>query len=729
MKLHAYFTLIMALLLTGACSEQPPQDQVSRETATPGEVNSASVLSVAADVNMQRLQSADEHPGQWMTYGRTYDEQRYSPLDSITTENAAQLGLAWYADLDSNLQQQATPLYIDGVIYYSIPWASVYAFDAKTGELLWKYDPGTPKEWAAKICCGIVNRGIAAWNGKIYVGSIDGYLIAIDAKSGAEVWRSLTFDQDDRYTITSAPRIAEGKVFIGNSGSEFGVRGYLGAYDAETGAPLWRFYTVPGNPAEGFENEQMRMAAETWGGEWWKVGGGGTVWDAIVYDEENKLVIFGTGNGTPWYQGHRDPTGGDNLFIASIIAVHAETGEYSWHYQTSPGDTWDYDSVSPMTLADLTIGGVERRVVMQPCKNGFMYVLDVATGELLKADPFTVVNWADGVDLETGRPNVRQEALYTSDRAYLLAPGYQGGHGWHANAFDPNTGLLYIATQSAYAVVKGSETFEYNPDGANLALDFSATGPYYEANPDAPRGFVGYVQAWDPVTGKTVWKGDENGGPTGGVLVTAGGLVFQGGGAGNEFRAYNAMTGEKLWNMDVQTASLAPPISFELDGEQYITVSVGGNSAEDYFAPNYSRLLVFRLGADGELPPVTSYTPRPLDPPQLTADAQTVSAGQAHYDRHCAICHGANGTTRRSSFPNLLVSPFLHSQEAFDQVVLQGVRTEMGMGAFADRLQPDESATIRAYLVSRAQEELQAQDPAPAAMEAVEEDAHEELEE
>jgi len=691
--------LLLSALFTFSCSEPVVHGTATHTTGSVG-------------VTTDRIIHANSEPGQWLSYGRTYDEQRFSPLHQISSDNIGHLGLAWYADYDSNLQQEGTPLFIDGVIYVSIAWSKVYAFDARSGRQLWKYDPNTPKDWAPKICCGIVNRGIAAYNGKIYLGTLDGYLVAINALTGEEVWRTLTIDQGKYYSITSAPRIAKGKVFIGNSGGEFGIRGYIGAYDAETGKQLWRFYTVPGNPANGFENEQMRMAAATWGGKWWTAGGGGAVWDSIVYDDQDDLLIFGTGNGTPWFQQFRDPTGGDNLFITSIIAVKPDTGQYVWHYQTTPGDTWDYDSVSPMTIASLSIDGRRRRVVMQPCKNGFMYVLDAATGKLLKANPFTPVNWADGVNMQTGRPNVVADARFTSDKAFLITPGYQGGHGWHANAYDPDTGLFYIATQRAYAVVKGAQKFEYNPNGANLAMDLNSA-PYYRDHPDAPREFVGYLQAWDPVAAKEVWRGEENQGPTGGVLATAGGLIFQGGGSNNHFRAYNARTGKKLWEVNVQTASVAPPISFELDGKQYIAVSVGGNSAVDYYAPNYSRLLVFSLGANLQLPPAKPYQPLPLNPPPLTAAIHEVETGRQSYDSYCAICHGANATMRRSSFPNLLVSPFLHSQAGFDQVVLGGVRSDKGMASFADKLQPVDTAAIRAYLIARAHEQLKAMPPQP----------------
>ncbi|MDT8398994.1 MAG: PQQ-binding-like beta-propeller repeat protein, partial [Pseudomonadales bacterium] len=502
----------------------------------------------------------------------------------------------------------------------------------------------------------------------------------------------------------------KGQVLIGNSGSEFGVRGYLGAYDADTGEDLWRVYTVPGNPELGFESPQMEMAAKSWSGQWWELGGGGTVWDAIVYDEVNDLVIFGTGNGTPWDQRARDPEGGDNLFVASILAVDADTGGYAWHYQTTPGDTWDYDAMSPMMLLDLVFDGRQRHVLVQPNKNGFMYVLDAATGELLKADPFTAVNWATGVDMLTGRPMEVPEARYDHENIFNLAPGVQGAHGWHANAWNPETGYVYIAAQRAYFAMQSLEGFKPNPQGTNLAIDMSANFTYYRDNPDQPREFVGYVSAWDPIAGKEVWRSEEHDGPTGSLLSTGGGLVFSGGGNNtNEFRAYDVVSGKKLWQFDTQTGMVAAPITYVLDGKQYIAASVGINQAGNYYAPNYSRLLVFTLGGDSVLPEPVSFTAPQLNPPELTASAEEVQAGQERYNQNCSICHGNGGAARGANFPNLLVSPMLHSQEGFDSIVLDGVRQERGMVSFAERLQTEDTAAIRAYLISRAREALLAQ--------------------
>jgi quinohemoprotein ethanol dehydrogenase len=724
------FTALALALLAGcqpAEQESAPTTEPAASAATPAATSPA---ATAANVTTQRLLNAAEEPSQWMMVGGTYEERHYSPLAEINRDTVNQLGLSWFADYDTNLSQQGTPLYIDGVLYVSTAWSKVYAFDARTGAQLWQYDPKTPKEIAVKVCCGIVNRGLAAYEGKIYLGTLDGYLVAINAATGVEEWRKQTVDETKQYTVTSAPRVIKGQVLIGNSGSEFGVRGYLGAYNATTGEDLWRVYTVPGNPELGFETPQMEMAAKTWSGKWWELGGGGTVWDAIVYDEQNNLVMFGTGNGTPWDQRARDPEGGDNLFVASILAVDADTGEYAWHYQTTPGDTWDYDAMSPMMLLDLTFNGEERHVVVQPNKNGFMYVLDAATGELLKADAFTEVNWATGVDMATGRPIEVPEARYDRDNIFNLAPGVQGAHGWHANAFNPETGLVYIAGQRAYFVMQSMANFTPNPLGTNLAIDMSAGAAFYRDNPAEPREFVGFVSAWDPVAGKEVWRSEELNGPTGGVLSTAGGLVFSGGGNNNnQFRAYDAATGEKVWEFDTQTGMVAAPITYELDGKQYIAASVGVNQAGNYYAPNYSRLLVFTVGGSTVLPPTVSFTAPQLNPPPMTASAEEVAAGQEHYNATCAMCHGNGGAARGANFPNLLVSPMLHSQEGFDAIVLGGARQERGMVSFADRLQPADSAEIRAYLISRATETLAAQQ-APPAIEAVEapEQQHQETE-
>jgi alcohol dehydrogenase (cytochrome c)/quinohemoprotein ethanol dehydrogenase len=567
------------------------------------------------------------------------------------------------------------------------------------------------------VCCGIVNRGIAAWQGKIYLGTLDGRMVALDAATGREVWSTLAIDRTKHYSITGAPRVAKGKVFIGVSGGEYGVRGYIDAYDAQTGQRAWRFYTVPGNPQDGFESAAMKKAAATWGkGDWWKIGGGGGVWDAIVYDPVDDLLLFGTGNGSPQNQLYRDPTRGDNLFLASVVAVKPDTGTYVWHYQTTPGDTWDYDSVSPLTLVDLTWQGKKRRVVLQPCKNGFFYVLDAKTGKLLSAKPFVDVNWADGVNLKTGRPREHAGARYAVGKPWNLTPGVQGAHGWQSNAYSPQTGLLYFPTQDAWWPMVALKSYTPDPVGYNLGVDFTASMTYYKDHPDQKNGFSGYLTAWDPATGKSVWKGQPNQGPTGGALATAGGLVFQAGGSGNELRAYDAKTGEKLWSFATLTGSVAPPISFELDGQQYIAISVGGNQAAGYYAPNYSRMLVFALNGYGVLPPAKEYTPPPLAPPPSTASSDVIQAGSGKYAQYCAACHGDRGQTRGANFPDLTRSGLLYSQPGFDQVVLQGARSENGMAPFANVLASADTAQIREFLIARANELKNAAPPAPAAV-------------
>ena len=680
----------------------------------------ADVLANPAAVTQERLDKGLDDPHQWVTYGGSYNEQRFSPLKQVDTTNVGTLGLVWHADYDTNLDQHGTPLYIDGVLYVSTAWDKVYAFDAKTGKQLWQYNAKVPGEWLRNVCCGNVSRGLAAYNGKIYIGTLDARLVALDAKTGKEAWVTDTIEGDhnaplNRYSITMAPRIAKGKVFIGASGGEFGVRGWIAAFDAETGKQVWRFYNVPGDPSKGFENEAMKKAASTWSGKWWEVGGGGSVWDATIYDPANDLLIYGTGNATPWNQQARDPKRGDNLYVASIVALKPDTGEYVWHYQTTPADTWDYDAVSPMMTADLNFGGTQRHVLIQPNKNGFLYVLDVKTGELISADAFTEVNWATGVDMKTGRPQVVDAARYEKE-PWNLAPGVQGGHSWHPNAFSPDTGLIYIPTWEAYFPMERDLKYKPSAGGYNLGIAFgginqSATN----LKPTSKTGITGRLKAWDPVTRKVVWETEAfpNNRPSGGVLATAGGLVFQGNGAGEELRAYDAKTGKQLWSYKTQTATYAPPITYELDGQQYIAQSVGGVAQGGYFAPGYARMMVFAIGGKATLPANAAYTPPPLNPPASTASADVIKLGQDKYSQYCSVCHGQDGVQTRGTFPNLMVTPLLHSQEGFDQVVLQGARAEKGMANFSKDLKPEDSGAVLAYLVSRANLLKQQAPPVP----------------
>ncbi len=383
------------------------------------------------------LRAADGDTANWITYGRTYSEQRFSPLKQIDEQSVGKLGLAWYYNLETLRGVEATPLVKDGVMYTSSSWSIVYAFDAKSGKLLWTYDPKVPKDHAKYVCCDVVNRGVALYKGRIYVGTLDGRLIALDAKTGVTVWDVQTTPKDGSYAITAAPRIAKGRVLIGNAGSEYPVRGFVSAYDAETGNLAWRTYTVPGDPSKPFESDAMKQAAATWSGEWWKAGGGGTAWESMVYDPELDLVMFGTGNASPWYDQLRGK--GDDLYVASIVAVHADNGEVAWHYQTTPGDNWDYDATQPLLMATLSIDGAQRRVVMQANKNGFFYVIDRENGKLISAKPFAPVNWATGIDAN-GRPVENPAARQLKDAA-LVQPSAEGAHNWNPISFSPTTGL------------------------------------------------------------------------------------------------------------------------------------------------------------------------------------------------------------------------------------------------------------------------------------------------
>jgi quinohemoprotein ethanol dehydrogenase len=660
-----------------------------------------------AQVDTARLLNADREPGQWLTVGRTYDEQRYSPLARINTGNVGQLGLAWHYDLDTNRGQEASPIVIDGVLYVTSAWSKLFAFNAKTGRLLWKYDPQVPGAIGIKGCCDVVNRGVAAWKGRIYLGAYDGRLIALDAKTGKVAWSVQTTDPAKAYTITGAPRIANGKVIIGNAGAELGVRGYLSAYDAADGRLLWRFHTIPGDPSLPYENEQMRAAAATWTGDlYWKLGGA-TVWDGIVYEPRTNLVYFGTANGTPWVAEARSPQGGDNLFTTSIIAVDADTGRYAWHYQVTPAETWDYDATSPLMLADLSIDGTVRRALMQVSKNGFFYALDAATGALLRARNYTAVSWATGIDMRTGRPIEVPEARFgKTGKAIVVQPGGQGAHSWHPMAFSRRTSLLYTP------VVETSQGFAPDPNyrpregAANAGTGRAPASVYEGVHADVPRTSRAFLIAWDPVATREVWRSDLRGTIASGALATAGGLVFQGAQRG-EFSAFRDTDGVKLWSTDPQTGVVAAPVSYQVGGEQYIAV-LAGYGTRDYYAGNNSRLLVYKLGGKAKLPPpAASPPPRQLNPPPLFGTVEQLEHGARLYNDNCTMCHDT-AYGNRGLFPDLRYSPMINSAEAFRAVVLDGVLTPRGMVSFRERFGAEDAEALRAYITQRAHQALPA---------------------
>lgn len=656
-------------------------------------------------VDHARLVAADRNAGEWMAPGRTYGEQRFSPLSEINADTVSRLGLAWYADLPVDRGVEASPLMIDGILYNIEPWNVTTAYDATTGRQLWRYDPQVDRDKGRLACCDIVTRGLAAWKGKIILVTLDGRLIAVNGKTGKPVWSVDTLEPVWPYTITGAPRVFDGKVLIGNAGAEGAARGYVTAYDAETGRKLWRFYTVPGDPAKPQENPILDMAARTWTGEWWKRGGGGTVWDSIVYDPELDLVYLGVGNGGPWPQAYRSPGGGDNLFLSSIVALKADSGDYVWHYQTTPGEQWDYTATQSMILADLSIGGRPRKVLMQAPKNGFFYVLDRATGKLISAKPYVAMNWAKGIDPATGQAIVNPEARY-GVVPVMLTPGPGGGHNWNPMAFSPQTGLAYFPVTEMYAAYSLNPDFKQTP-GNMSQLGISTTG--YELSRKAAADYAAannkaWLTAWDPVAQQERWRVPYPMRGSGGILATGGNLVFQGT-VGGTFAAYRADNGKKLWEMPVQQVPIAAPISYSVKGVQYIAVNAGwggglshSTSAKSLGFPlSKPRLLVFKLGGDATLPALEDAGPSLERPAETGASAEVIAHGEGLYAQHCATCHGERA---RGGVKDLRrMTPATRAE--FYDIVLRGKRRETGMASFGDLLTQADAEAIRAYLIRR----------------------------
>ncbi len=701
---NAFLGCAVALIVT-ACGQSTNSNQAASPAA------SAEQKKTPAAVDSKRLLAADEEAGQWMAPGRTYSEQRYSPLNQINDTNVGQLGLAWYFDLNTHRGLESSPLVIDGVMYTISAWNITYAIDARTGKQLWRYDPQVDRSRARFLCCDVVNRGISAWKGRIYLTTIDGRLIALDAKTGTPAWSQQTFDTEWPYTSTGATRVFDGKVVIGNAGGEYGVRGYVTAYDADTGKQLWRFFTVPGDPKLGFESKALEMAAKTWTGEWWKQGGGGTAWDAIVYDPELKLVYIGVGNGSPHAQAYRSPGGGDNLFLASIVAVKADTGEYVWHYQVAPEDNWDFTATMPIILADLQIDGRARKVLMQAPKNGFFYVIDRESGQLISAEKFTPVNlWATHVDMKTGRPAITKEARY-GKKPVLLTPSVAGGHSWNPMAFNPNTGLVYFPAQEHWWV------FSLDPDYqvpiTTVHAQRVSTGTGGKMTPErtalmkiADSRERGWLTAWDPVKQKEVWHVPLERAGNGGVLTTAGNLVFAGT-ASKTFVAYRADNGRKLWEQPVQTVPMAGPITYTLDGEQYVAVNAGwggGMAMAELrggrgMQRSDARVLVFKLGGKATLPPLPERPPIPFPPPS-TAPADVIAKGGDLYAKTCANCHGPQAVGGDVIKDLRHMAPATHG--AFKNIVLKGQLIGLGMADFSNVLSVADADAIHAYLIDRA---------------------------
>lgn len=653
---------------------------------------------------------------EWLVHGGNYKENRHSSLKQISTKNVQDLELQWVYELGAKRGLEATPLVQDGVLYFTGDWSKVFAVDARTGEEIWMYDPEVPKTYGRKACCDVVNRGVAIYKNKIISGTLDGRLIALDKMTGKPLWEQLTVDQSRDYTITGAPRIVKGQVLIGNGGADYNARGYVSAYDAETGVMNWRFYTVPGDPAKPYENPILEQAATTWNGDvYWKYGGGGTVWDAIVYDTELNTVYIGTGNGSPWNAEQRSPGGGDNLFLSSIVALEPETGKYKWHYQVNPRETWDYTATQPIILADLEIAGKQRKVLMQAPKNGFFYVIDRTNGEFISAEPYTYQNWAKGIDTKTGRPIEEPYARYNKEafrsKNIELYPSPVGGHSWQPMAFNPSTQLVYIPTVIRGVAYAHNEDWAYNQRGGigsgngwNMAAAFDFSRPTLAAE-KKPNKNYGRLIAWNPITQKMAWAVDHELYWNGGVLSTAGDLVFHGA-ADGYLRAHDAQTGKVLWEKDLKTGMIAPPISYSIDGEQYIAILVGwggisGMQEKATETVYYGKLYTFKLNGTGTYPDYPTTPKKEYIQVARTVQPENVAAGGLLYKQYCAVCHGKPGTGA-GSMPDLTMS----SESIFNnytKILKEGALLPLGMPNFGTEITDEEVEQLKDFIWAVAQ--------------------------
>ena len=673
-------------------------------------------LATAADTVVDDRYLAGPGDGaNWAAYGHDSTEQRYSPLDQINAGNVKNLGLAWALDMPGERALIGTPLAVDGVLYFTGTWSYTRAVDAKTGKLLWEYDPKVIEHAGDRLrIMWETNRGPAYYKGKLIVSTVDGRLIALDAKTGKMLWETMTIDPRRAYYITGAPKVFRDKVIIGNGGTEHeAARGYVTAYDIETGKQAWRFYIVPGNPADGFEDKAMEMAAKTWTGEWWKYGGGGNVWNGITYDAEFNQVLLGTGNGSPWNQKIRSPGGGDNLFLCSIVALDADTGAYKWHYQTVPGETWDYNSSMDIVLADLKYGGQTVKALMHAPKNGFFYVINRANGELLSAEKFGKVTWAERIDLKSGRPVEVKGARY-EDGEEMVWPSPLGTHNWHPMSYSPLTGLVYIPTIEMAGVF------------VDKGMDLKAwKSPHFNIDPgvlfgmaDTPKDWsTAALIAWDPIKQQKVWSQPLPPNWNPGTVVTKGNLVFQGR-ADGELVAYDATSGAKLWSVNAGSGLTAAPITYSVDGKQYVAQLVGwggaalltGSLAGQHgwkYGVHPRRLLSFALDAKTPMPPSPPPTlAKPLDPPDFKVDDKLAGEGLALYTRNCVQCHGS-GVVSGGTAPDLRESPMPLTLASFKSVVVDGGRLARGMPKFAE-ITDGELERLQHYIRQQARASLTA---------------------
>jgi quinohemoprotein ethanol dehydrogenase len=627
------------------------------------------------------------------------------------------MGLAWSMDLPETGSLYTSPVVVDGVLYFAQGYSVLHAVDARAGKLLWKYDPEVWKVAGVKQRAAWGSRGIAWYDGKIYAGTIDGRLIAVNAKTGKLAWEIQTTEgpEDGRY-ITGAPWVFKGKVLIGHGGSDFNpVRGYVTAYDAATGKQAWRFFIVPGDPKKGFENKAMEMAAKSWTGEWWKFGGGGAAWNAMAYDPKYNRVYIGTGNGSPWNAKVRSPGGGDNLFLGSVVALDADTGDYVWHYQENPGETWDYNSAMDIELATLSIDGKPRDVLMHAPKNGFFYVIDRATGKPISAEKYVKVNWASKIDLKTGRPIENPAARYNDPKGFVQMPGPMGGHNAQPMSFSPTSGLSYIPAQDTanFYTDAGVDRKNWKPVlgrmGYNTAITF--------AKPPSPLPKRDtFLLAWDPVKQKEAWRAPLPMTTGGGVISTGSNLVFAGTSAG-KFVAYHGSTGKTLWSFDAQTGISSEPITYTVDGKQYVTVLAGYRGIIDESPWDYRtqkrRVLTFILGGKATLPPPVPRAKKQFanDPAFIVDDAKAAQGEKLYSASRCTSCHGA-ALNAGGMAPDLRESGVPLSPETFTQVINEGILRQQGMPGFPE-LKPEELEALRHYIVRTARAAAKGTDTGP----------------
>ena len=658
----------------------------------------------------------------WAATGYNYQEQRFSPLTQINASNVARLGLAWSADLPDARGMEATPIVIDGKLFVTGPWSKVFAFDVLTGKPLWTYDPQVDKAKGVQACCDVVNRGVAAWKGRLYLGTLDGRLIALDAATGKPDWTVQTTDNAKPYTITGAPRVVKDMVLIGNGGAEFGVRGYVTAYDAATGAKKWRFYTVP-NPTGAADNEPSdavlkAKAGSTWSanGQWKQSGGGGTVWDAIVYDAELDQLYIGVGNGNPWNHGLRSEGKGDNLFLSSVVALKPETGEYLWHYQETPAESWDFTATQPIVLATLPIVGKPTKVLMQAPKNGFFFVIDRTNGHPLAADKFIrTVNWADRYGAD-GRPVETAAArYYRTQKPFVGIPSALAAHNWQPMSFSPKTGLVYIPAQEvglAYIPPVHPQDSVRQPVGFNVGIDMGDGMLPHDpaAIAGATKATVGALVAWDPVARRPRWRVEYPVPWNGGTMATAGNLVFQGTALG-DFRAYAADTGKQLFSYPVQSGVMAGASTFTVGGQQYVAVTSGRGGSFPLAAgyaggasrtvPNIARVLVFKLGGTAKLAPLPASTGADAALPPSTGTPAQIAEGRLLFGRNCQVCHGANAAGG-GVIPNLQRAPMLGNADAWKSILIDGALKDQGMVSFAQVMTPAQAESVRLYVIDEA---------------------------